>query len=246
MGNHPGGLVRFDIRTPKADLAGQVDNCLARGLPDVPILNARPERLRIIANGPSAQHAPLDGPTLALNGALKTFTDRGRFPTFWAACDPQELVVNFLEVAPPETIYLLASKCHPEVFKRLAGRQVFTWHILEGSTLELIGHKAPVMSGVTITIVALELMTKLGFGRFETWGWDGCFMDGQGHAHEQTLPDDAITLEVGDLSFQTRPSWALEVKNAVDDFLPRYDVRIMGGGLIGALRDFMRGPSFLI
>lgn len=247
MGDTQGSLVRFDIRTPKADLAHQVDRALARGLPELPRLDLIEARrfLRIIANGPSARRAPLDGPTLAVNGALKTFTDKGRYPTFWAACDPQELVVDFLEVAPGETVYLLGSKCHPAVFERLKRHQVFLWHIAENETLDLIWDRGPLLSGVTITLVALELMTRLGFSSFETWGWDGCFLGSDGHAHEQALPDDAITLEVGERSFKTRPSWALEVKNAVDVFLPRFDVDIKGGGLIAAVRDFYAPQAIL-
>src|SRR5215469_5748983 len=110
----PGTPVQFVHRTP-VDMDGLIANVRwssALGLPELRDFEyPREETLNIIANGPSARGAPLDGPTLAINGALKLFTDMGRAPTFWTACDPQPLVADFLRNPPEETVYLVASKC---------------------------------------------------------------------------------------------------------------------------------------
>src|SRR6185369_7368494 len=115
----PGSVIDFDIRTPADELTIRAHVAHANTL-GLPRSNQDAKVLRVIANGPSAVLAPLDGPVLALNGAIQLFHNSGRVPMFWAACDPQELVADFLPDNPPrETIYLVASKCHPKVFEKL-------------------------------------------------------------------------------------------------------------------------------
>ena len=146
MSEGPG--VIFDTQTP-ADaerIGAQVRRALARGLPDAddgPI-----ETLTVIANGPSALDWPgwsggAKGPVIALNGALRLFVAHGMAPDFWAACDPQEIVARFLEVAPAATRYLVASKCHPAVFEALHDWRKFQVWGWDGCFLNGLDHAAP-------------------------------------------------------------------------------------------------------
>jgi len=231
-----GPTIEFEIVTPSNDLVGQVTAALALGLPDVAWRPERADALTIVANGPTARQASLGGTTLALNGALKVFTDQGLAPTYWAACDPQALVADFLTDAPVSTTYLVASKCHPDVFRALAGHKVLVWHIDDFSTWELVKDLEPIMSAVSITICSFELMHRLGFRRFETWGWDGCFMDGKAHATDQPGSDVLKTVTLEGRAFETTGPWALEAQDAMNKLrLSPYDVTIHGDGLIGAV-----------
>lgn len=202
--------VGFQIIVPHGEdtISAHIAHALSLGLPefdDGPL-----KTLSVIANGPSASLYDFDtpGPTLALNGALKLFTDRGKAPTYWACCDPQALVADFLVNPPLETVYLVASKCHPLVFQMLQGRDVRLWHI-DDHPMVKTGHRAiPVASSVTLC--AISLMARVyGVRHFETYGWDACFNGTEHHAgqhiNEDDYPDNTVSVSVGATQITTPP-----------------------------------------
>jgi hypothetical protein len=249
--------VKFNTHVPVSASAIQehVSYALGLGLPEA---DREPIRtLHIIANGPSAAEFDFgaDGDTLALNGALKLFTDRGLAPTYWAACDPQELVRDFLWTAPVPTKYLVASRCHPSIFRALRGYDVRLWHIEED------GVETPspaIYRGSTITLCAMTLMRRLGYRHFEIHGWDGCYDGLRHHASAKPLkavPDDAIHFEFqhqaedGELiqgrKFITTTAWSLEAQEAVIQLqLADYSYNIHGPGMIAEMvRAHVRRPA---
>jgi hypothetical protein len=236
----PGGVVQFELRTPLdgAAIRAHIQSALSRGLDEVEIAAPRDERLTIVANGPSALGAPMTGRTLAINNALRLFVERGRAPDYWMASDPQACVADYLHGAPRETVYLVASKCHPAVFDALRDRRVVLWHCAEPGTLDLLTGRLVIQSSITVTLCALNLMPVLGYGRLDTWGWDGCYLADRDHAAVQ--PHDRgrdITVEVGPgQQFVSTTSWAAEAQEAVRLFqtIPR-DVTVHGGGMFAAI-----------
>jgi len=240
--------VEFDVHLPVSDrqLLANVRHALSLGLPELrdfeyPWNGA----LNVIASGPSARKAPLDGKTLALNGAMRVFTQAHRAPTYWAACDPQELVADFLTEAPESTIYLVASRCHPSVFERLKGRNVVLWHLCENATYALTADRAPVSSACSITLCAFEVMARLGWRGFETWGWDGCYVDGESHAVAQPTAGD-VTVQNGEKTFRTTTNWLNEAKDAslaLNGF--PFPIHVHGGGMIGEILKSCRPWRFV-
>lgn len=239
-------IVGFDLRLPAndAELRSNVEHALSLDLDDLPRMPVRPDPLAIIANGPSARSFPAwfwdqhGARSLALNGALRLF--RTSKPTWWAACDPQPLVADFLADPPADTTYLIASKCHPSVFEALKDRSVMLWHLAEPVYLDLVRDRDPVRLGPTVTICALELADRLGFAKTETWGWDACYLDGINHAAEQGHDGTGnIDFEFGGQTFRTTRNWMFEALRAADRFedTPR-DITIHGGGMIAAMQRF--------
>lgn len=236
-----GTPVVFDIRTPvSADgLRENVRASLSRGHRDV-TLHARTDAspLRIIANGPSA--ARYEGgkwQTLALNGALSLFREG---PHLWAGCDPQPELAEFLTHAPRDTLYLVASKCHPRVFETLEARgcSIAVWHVYEEATADLLADRLTVGAGCSITTCSLELGAHLGYRKFHVYGWDGCFgADGASHAGDfRDANSDRITVEIDETRrFETTHAWAAELEDArwkLTGF--PFPIDIHGGGLMGA------------
>lgn len=231
----------------------QVAENLARGFPD--IMGPR-RHLTVIANGPSARHVDLraiKGPTLAVNGALKLFLNQGIAPTFWAACDPQASVADFIPDDPPRrTIYLLASKCHPSVFEKLANRDARVWSLTDYPAPECVR----IATASSITMSGMWLMARapgFAFTDFDTHGWDGCFMDGQHHASggaasggpelNLTYPDEVIDgVLVPGKTFPTTKTWVAEQHGATAFFqlIKYFDLRIAvhGDGMFAFAQEF--------
>jgi hypothetical protein len=236
------GEVTFDVQTPLDDgtLVAHVLQALSLGLPELRDFEYPwTEDLTVVASGPSSRRAPLAGRTLALNGSLKLFTDKGLAPTYWAGCDPQEALADFLMDAPESTVYLVASKCHPAVFERLAGRKIILWHVGDEATKDVLQDRFPVACAVSITLVCFELMARIGWRHFHVWGWDGCLMDGQGYANAQVFDSPQITIEIGEDGkrvFASTHTWALEAQDAIAA-LHRFPflIHIHGGGYTGEL-----------
>jgi hypothetical protein len=245
--------VQFEIHTPASGetIHEHIHHALSLNLPEA---DGEPlKHLTIVASGPSRHLAPLTGDTLAVNGAIGHFLDQGQAPTYWAACDPQELVADFIPDDPPKTtIYLVASKCHPAVFEKLKGRDVRLWHINDYPPPKPL---RSVRCASTITLVTQSLMRKaFNYRAFDIYGWDACYEETQSgiihHAGQPTLteyPEDTLDLCVGaeqidgEMSggrwFRTSRSWAAEAQDAITLLSHAdYQVTIHGDGLIKAIR----------
>ena len=188
----PGAPVAFDIVVPttNAALNENVRHALTLGLPEA---DNRLAPLTIVANGPSARGLKFEGPTMALNGAINLPVFRRTGPDMWVACDPQKLVAGFIKRPKKNTTYLVASKCHASVFKKLKAADVRLWHL---SDVEFVsGRVVPCATSVTLT--SLLLAQRLGARRIDVWGWDCCFADdGAHHAAGSELNPNNHTIDV--------------------------------------------------
>lgn len=236
-------LVKFDVRVGLSDsIRPNVEHALSLGLPELRDFEyPYPGKLKVIANGPSARQADLGGTTLALNGALGLFVEQGRSPAYWAACDPNALVADFLTDPPPLTTYYVCSRCHPSVFEALSNRDVVLWHLDEPDTRDLLQDRIRIKTACSITILSFELFEKVGYRAFETWGWDGCKMDGQENAVPQFNGYVDKTIILGDRRFASTVTWGLELQDAwnhLGNF--RWPIDIKGDGLFANVFPVMR------
>lgn len=245
-------VLKFKHVGPLEDvvLQGHIAHAVGLGLPSaLPYVR----RLNIVANGPSARGMDLRFPAhediMALNGALGLMRAQGLLPDLWAACDPQALVADFLGDDPsPYVRYLLATKCHPDVFARLRERNVRLWHC--GDTPAPVGFTA-VRQGSSITLTALHLARLMGYRDLHVWGWDCCVLDGAHHAHASAPPPDLVTLDIrtsldapAGVPFLTTYTWAAETEQALGHIaeLAQWGVTVTvhGPGMVAAALDFTR------
>lgn len=253
----PGTIIAgFDARVPvdAETCARHIASNMAFGFPEA----VARKKLTVIANGPSALEADLkaiEGPTLALNGAMKLFMDQGVVPTYWAACDAQDIVMGFLPDNPPkETIYLVSSKCHPYVLARLADRDVRLWHLSDSDVVD----RVRISTTSSVTMAAMWLLHRIGFTDFDVWGWDGCFMNGRHHASDASdwgAPELKINYGgvvendevIGGRTFATTRTWAAEANAAIQFFqLAKYfdiGLTIHGDGMFKHAREFVLGSA---
>lgn len=240
------GPVEFAIKTPNTDDAAHIKHALSLHLPEA---DHAKRTLHLVANGPSAGGIAMipDIETMAVNGALQLFTEQGIAPTWWICCDPQgpgdnlTTPIDFLKDIPEETVYLVASKCHPAVFERLKHRDVRLWHVNDHP----IPNVRQVPCAVSVTLCAMMLAMRLGYRSIHTWGWDCCYDGETHHAGKGDLSCTAerLKIEVGDepdtVWFESNPTWCCEVEDALK-ILPvlkwsGVDVHIHGKSMIAAI-----------
>lgn len=129
------------------------------------------------------------------NGAYQWAIDRNLQPKTQIVMDARPSNVRFVQPAVPRCKYLLATQCAPETWAAVAGRpDVWAWHAAVGQDGPLktlldahyAGQWFGIGGGTTVVSRAVGLLRTLGYLRFDLFGVDSCFLDGQHHAFEQT------------------------------------------------------------
>lgn len=192
--------------------------------------------ITVCGNGPSLAEAPKPkGAVAAVNGAFKHLIERGVRPRFAICGDSQAENAAFYGTAPKGTMYLMASRCHPEVFESLAGRNVRVWHVNDAPEWHVIGAGRFITGGATTGLKSLNLLHGLGFDHFNLVGFDSCYRDGKHHASHQPWNDrdKAMIADIGGKKFLTT-AWMLEqATQAVQQFThANYTVSVEGDGLL--------------
>jgi len=129
-------------------------------------------------------------------------------PEYVIALDASADVIDALRLLPTYVRYLVAMQCHPEVFERLRGKEVYTFQtpqreLEEGAHLERKG--ATLNSGGSITLGALAAAMLLGMKDFHIFGFD-CHIGNGGYAkHIAGVGEqkDFVTVRVGGRDFKT-------------------------------------------
>lgn len=231
-------VVKFDVQTGFDDgmITGHVAATLRRNLPEITRGNPNHQPIYVYANGPSAKDAPRHYPAVALNGAFRLPQFKVQEPEYWVACDPQALVAGFIE-PKSQTAFMVASKCHADVFDKLEGSDLSVWHLGDIGSMELPEGKDIVPCSVSVTICTLGLLYMMGYRDITVYGWDCCYIDGKDHAVPQGHIGNDIEMDVGDKAFVTTTTWACEAQDAAHymALLPGIRLRVEGPGMVGAI-----------
>lgn len=184
-------------------------------------------------------------PIITVNGTYQYCIERGVDPSAFIMLDSREFNHRFVDPVKDDCKYLIASQCHPEVFKKLKGRDVWLWHCdTQEENIDLLRDQYgkeyidffPIMGGSTVTLRALHLLRILGFHKFEVLGFDSCIMDHH-HAYEQPENDkeQEIDLVVGGKQFRCTVAHyhqAKEFVQLIGATGSNYDLIVHGDGLI--------------
>ena len=186
-------------------------------LPWLEMVEAHDAPAIIVGGGPSMR--ALRPMILALrNGGATVFATNGTVPTLYAAgissdhhvlLDARPENVAFVQGPKPQH-YLIASQCHPDLFRAIAGHPTTLWHPAYPEIDEWIGHKEAVLigGGTTVGLQALSIAYALGHRKIHLFGFDSSYSEaGEGHAYVQPLNDDEERQEyrVGNKAFIAAP-----------------------------------------
>src|SRR5262245_888566 len=113
----------------------QMTLALQFGFPRLPRVEIDNNRvLTLAAYGPSLEdtYKQMTRPIMSMSGATKWLAERGVIADYHIDMDPRQNKVADVTPAVPGVHYIMASVCHPDVFKALAGQRVTLFHVYSG------------------------------------------------------------------------------------------------------------------
>lgn len=160
--------------------------------------------LAIVGSGPSLKDTWEDlkhwpGEIYALNAAHDFLVEKGVIPTAAIAIEGGTAICKYFENPHEEVYYLLASSCHPRLFKQLKRQKRAMFHLAMDSTLKafdkwlnptealpdaeqkqrsrFVRESMMISGGSTVLTRTLCLASALGYRDFHFFGCDSSFFD---------------------------------------------------------------------
>ncbi len=183
-------------------------------------------------------------PICAAKGAHDWLCENGLHPDLFVSIEPRDRRNN-LKHDSERTIYLLASRCCPEVFDHLKEKPVMIWHAASCEEENAIfrKHKMRALVGGLSTsgLRAVNIGYFLGFRKFVMYGMDSCnAADGvtkrvDGSQSGQTI--DIVVGGIGGRKFTCNVAMAKQAQdyNYLFSMMPDITVDIKGDGLLAAM-----------
>lgn len=167
------------------ELQRNIRGALARNLPELqPAIVSHDGTLVICGSGPSLpeyineirEQREIDRrPIVACNGAHDFLCSKGIPPNLFLSVDPRDTILPNVSLKNQDTIYLLASRCHPSVFDHLADCKIMVWHSwAPGEETEAFKGHMGIGGGTTSGMRAIHVGYVLGFRKFILYGMDSC------------------------------------------------------------------------
>jgi len=225
-----------------------VEHAMSLGLPRLQI-SPRTYRkpLTIACYGPSLRdtYRDMQRPILSVSGAHDFLIERRVIPEFHVECDPRAHKAKMLTHANPTTEYIIASCCHPDVFKALEGCNVKLWHLDNGPESRVwAAENDPqalcISGGSTVGLRAFEITHVLGYRAMDVHGMD-CSFDGlnqwAGKHTGERKQVQFVTLDDGSRKrYATTPLMIQQAREAVTFWRThQVPMRFRGSGLCQAM-----------
>lgn len=235
-----------------------IERNLARGLEEFkPALCTNDGTFVICGAGPSLSKFSRElraerengRPICAAKGAHDWLCENGIAPDLFVSIEPRDRRNN-LKSESDRTIYLLASRCSPEVFDHLKDRPVMIWHAAscEEENAVFRKHKIKALVGGLSTsgLRAVNIGYFLGFRKFVMYGMDSCnAADGMTKRVDGSQSGQTIEVTVGGENGRKFTCNVAMAKQAQDynylfSMMPDITVDIMGDGLLAAMEEERR------
>lgn len=182
--------------------------------------SARGGTVSVVGSGPSLArtHKDIVGDVIACNSAHDFLIGHGVIPKYAMFWDANPIIAKFAQKPHPEVTYLVASRCHPDIFTALAGHRVIVFHALGGEEVEkyLISHNRlePMVGGGSSGVTrATHLAGFMGYTDMHLFGADSSYEEGATHVGGSVIDQKKMRLRVCGKWFITAPWMALQVSD---------------------------------
>lgn len=217
---------------------------LQLGLPELEMLPQHEDTFVLVGSGPSMpdflEDIRKESHICAVKGAHDFLVGNGILPSYYINIDPRDRR-HQLTLANDVTRYYLASRCMPEMFACLKGRDVrifHCYHLGVENWPEFAG-KLMLQGGTTSGLRGINLGFALGYRKFKLYGFDSCLAPDRltkRFTGEQAV--DTVDIIVGGRIFYANAAMA---QQAVDwkECLARYsdhcEFEVVGNGLLATI-----------
>lgn len=212
------------------------------------------KELVILAGGASLEEYKPDGrATIACGTAIKRCAELGITPDFWLNLDPLKDMIEFAEIAPKETIKIIATTSDKSLFRHCDKNTTVLFY---PTSFEYNCKHRKILNGTTVGITSIVIGLHMGFRRFDCYGLDSCVIDGEEHASgyykrceskeinkEDTSKKEIISIECNGKEFDCTPQnvmQAIDFKNICTIWGEKFLIHFHGKGLLAQM---MKGDS---
>lgn len=243
---HPLAFDQSQFNMPDG-ITGHIENALGLGLPELtPALCSHDGHFVIVGSGPSLVNHAQDikderdkgRPICAIKGAHDWLIENDIEPDLFLSIDPRDRRNN-VQKETENTVYLLASRCCPELFEHLKDRKVMLWHAASSEEEnQILNGKYRIGGLSTSGLRAVNVGVFLGYRNFVMYGMDSCnAADGITKRVDGSLTGQRQDVIVGGRKFICNVAMA---KQAYDfQYLyviaPGIHIDVKGDGLLAAI-----------
>jgi hypothetical protein len=208
----------------------------------------KPDKIALVCFGPSLnqtwEQLKEFKYIISCSGSHKFLIDRGIVPTWHVEVDPREHKKKLIgDKIDPSTEFLLASCCHPEVFRHVEklGGKITLWHTYSGEHKSSLPNVYPrgewvLTGGANVGLRAMTIARFLGFTDIHVFGMDGSF-PGEGLKHAEFHPNvtkDYMLAEYKGKQYATTTAFLECARMTFHELemLPDVNVTFYGEGLV--------------
>lgn len=134
---------------------------------------------------------------VALNNSYKWLKENDIQPNIQIMLDAREENSKFVPVSDKRCELFYASQCHRSVIDLAKNLNTTIWHANIPELLDSFKDRDMfwVGSGTTVGIRSIILLYILGYRKFNIYGYDSSYTDGNGHGYKQSLNEGEKTIE---------------------------------------------------
>lgn len=232
--------------TPESN-GWNITSALARKLPELtPALCAHDGTFVVVGSGPSLpsfakelkRERTKGRPICAVKGAHDYLCEQGLDPDLFICVDPRDRSEN-IKHKNQNTIYLLASRCAPEMFNALQDHKIILWHSfgVEAEQAYYKGH-ASIGGGSTSGMRAITIGYILGYRKFKLFGMDSCLAaDKLTKRFTGEQAGQVVGVQVGEREFFCNGAMAQQANEFQELYstYPGISIESIGDGLLTAI-----------
>lgn len=212
----------------------------------------------VVGAGPSIEetYKDLAGDVFAINSAIGYLISKNIIPKWAMIWDASPLCKDFA-MPHPEVTYLVASRCHPDVFERLKDCKVIVWHAAGDHDIVNIMNKPeviakqkesePLVNGGSAGVTrGIFVANALGYNDIHIFGADSSYQEDKTHINGSLVPEKDMIVSIGSNPptwFRTTPEWVAQVEEYRGIFLMmthhNIKLEVHGTGLLPTLHTRM-------
>lgn len=179
----------------------------------------RSTKVSIVGSGPSLKRTlkSVCGDVFACNAAHDFLVSNGIVPRYGMLWDADKVVTKFVTPRADVT-YLLASRCHPDVFKQFEGFKTVVWHAGGDKhveeCIEESGRFEPFINGGSAAVTrSLFMCYAMGYSEMHLFGADSSCEEEETHIRKSVVPEKLMDIYCHGKWFKTTAWLAVQAED---------------------------------